>query len=104
VQRELVTARSERLDRRGIQLAVQRLEAERGVQAEGVELVQQPREHRGRRRVTAERALVRPQAALEVGRLAEVVEGQRQRAWLVGHRVSGAPAARGSGGRGDWVA
>ena len=41
------------------------------------EIVEQARQRDGDRRMAAERGVVRPQPALEVGRLAEVVEGQR---------------------------
>src|SRR5579884_391476 len=81
---ELVSAGDDLPDRVGVQLAVDRLDEERRDQAALVELVEQPGERFGDRRVAAELGVGRQLAALERGRLAEVVERKHDRArrWL----------------------
>ena len=73
---ELVSAGRDLKQRLGIQLAVDRLDEEGGVQATDVELVQQAREHVGDRGMLTERRVSRPGAPLQVGGFTEVVERQ----------------------------
>jgi hypothetical protein len=67
---DLVAGRVELAQRVRVQLGVQALDEERGVQPELVEQLQDPRQRARHREVMAERLVVRPLAALEVGDLA----------------------------------
>ena len=75
----LVPARVEVHQRLRVELGVEPLDEERRPQARLVERLQQPRQRLRDRVVRAQRLVLRPPAALEVARLAEVVEGDGDR-------------------------
>ena len=75
---DLVAAADDLDQRLGIQLAVDRLDEERGLQMVGVEGVEQPRQHVGHRPMAAQWLAGGPGSALELAGLAQIVKRQYQ--------------------------